>query len=185
MHPGKSRHICRNAVSVAALQLSAPRFSFVDAFEAQLSVSGSSFRLFSALAAALVVTACGIPGIRPQGRTQAVTGSAPAGADVVFQRAKQWFPANRYILTDETQNQSLRGYKTIRSDGGVQTRAVIEFTIARINPALTSYHIESLTEAGSPPAMRQADTNAPEAVQAVSSLQSWLSCAAAMWPGCP
>ena len=139
------------------------------------------------IGAALVTSlhACGVPGIRPEGRTQAVTGSAPASADLVFQRAKLWFSANRYILTEEINNQMLRGYHTIRSEANLETRAVTEFTIARINPSLTSYHIESFTEIGTPPSMRQADTNAPETLRTMSSLDSWLSCAAAKWPGCP
>lgn len=142
-------------------------------------------RWLNAFVAACALAACGVPGIRPEGRTQALTGSAPAGADVVFERAKQWFPANRYVLADEMRDNMLRGYRIIGQQGAVETRAVIEFTIARINPSLTSYQIEGLTQVGTPPALRQADSNAPEAVQAVSSLQSWLSCSAAKWPGCP
>jgi hypothetical protein len=145
-------------------------------------------RLASIVAALLALTlqaACGIPGIRPEGQTQTVTGTAPAGVDAVFERAKRWYGVNRYVLSDDVRNQLLRGYKTLRIDGSVETRAVVRFTIKRSGAAETRYEIESYTEVGVPPVMRRADSNVTEAVRDVSTLDSWLACGSARWPGCP
>jgi hypothetical protein len=138
-----------------------------------------------ALPAIALLLACGIPGIRPEGRTQSLTATAPAAAAVVFGRAKEWYATNRYIFSAESPGQLLRGYKTIGLDGNGETRAVVEFTIRRSSSTETEFQIESHTDVGSPPLMRRADSNSTEASQAVSSLHSWLSCPAARWPSCP
>ncbi|MFL5484999.1 MAG: hypothetical protein ACJ793_05135 [Gemmatimonadaceae bacterium] len=129
--------------------------------------------------------ACGIPGIRPEGRDQSLSATAPVSVGIVFDRAKQWYARNRYVLSAEVPDQRLRGYSTIGREGNVETRAVVEFSIKRSSAAETAYQIESHTEVGVPPTMRQAESNSTEAAQAVSSLQSWLSCPAARWPSCP
>lgn len=140
--------------------------------------------IITVLPAMALQAGCRTPGIRPEGGTQALTANAPAGTDVVFARAKQWYEVNRYLLSSDVRDKRLRGYRTIQKDGNVETRAVVEFRIKRSGSAETVYEIESRTEVGAPPAMRQAAANATEAAQAVRSLDSWLSCPAARWPGC-
>jgi hypothetical protein len=142
------------------------------------------FVIITALSAVALQAGCRTRAIRPEGGTQALTANAPAGTDVVFARAKQWYEVNRYLLSADVRDKRLRGYRTILKDGNLETRAVVEFRIKRSGSAETVYEIESRTEVGAPPAMRQAATNATEAAQAVSSLDRWLSCPAARWPGC-
>ena len=141
--------------------------------------------IVAALLALTHVAGCGIPGIRPEGRTQTVTGTAPAGVDAVFERAKRWYAVNRYVLSADERNQLLRGYKTLRLDGNVETRAVVQFAIKRSGAVGTTYEIESYTEVGVPPVMRRADSNVAEAVRDAGTLDSWLSCASARWANCP
>ncbi len=128
---------------------------------------------------------CGIPGIRPEGRTQSVSASAPASSDLVYLRAKRWYGINGYSLSEDVADQRLRGYKTLRREGSVETRAVVSFTITGGSANATSYRVDSRTEIGTPPVMRTADSNATEATHDEMLLQDFLSCSAAHWPGCP
>jgi hypothetical protein len=140
--------------------------------------------IITAFSAVALQAACRSAAISPEGGTQTLTANAPAGTDVVFARAKQWFEVNRYVLSADVRDKRVRGYRTILKNGNVETRAVVEFRIKRRGSAETVYEIESHTELGAPRAMRRAATNETEAAQAVGSLDRWVSCPAARWPGC-
>jgi hypothetical protein len=131
------------------------------------------------------VTACSIPGIRPEGRTTTVSAVAPAGRAEVHGRARDWFTRNGYALGRDVAGAELRGYRTIVTEGDVETRAVVDLEITGSTAENTSYRVTSHTERGRPPAFQRVDQNAPEANAAVASLIAYLSCPTARWPRCP
>jgi hypothetical protein len=130
-------------------------------------------------------TSCGIPGIRPEGRTATVSGSAPASRADVYLRAKDWFGSRRFTITYDAANAGLRGYSTIGTEGDIETRAVVDFAITGSTSEDTSYRVTGHTERGRPPTFTRSAQNAPETEGAVSSLVSWLSCPSARWVRCP
>jgi hypothetical protein len=129
--------------------------------------------------------ACSIPGIRPEGRSATISASAPAASAEVYARARDWFGRNRFTWARDDGNAELRGYSLIRTDGDIETRAVVDFTITGSTIAGTSYRISGFTERGRPPAFTRSEQNASETESAVSSLASWLSCPSARWARCP
>ena len=133
----------------------------------------------------MLLIACSIPGIRPEGRTQSVSATAPASRDLVYQRARGWFARNNYTVTSEVQGKSVNGFLVIRREQTVETRAVVRFEILRSSATETSYIVESRTERGTPPVFAIVAENAPEAEGAPESIASWLSCPYARWPACP
>jgi hypothetical protein len=134
---------------------------------------------------AAVTTSCSIPGIRPEGRTLTTSAIAPASRPEVYARVKDWFARHRYTIVHDAADSQLRGHSTIRTEGDVETRAVIDFAMTSSTSETTNYRVTGHSERGRPPAMTPTDQNAPETVSAVSSLVAWLSCPAARWPRCP
>ena len=57
--------------------------------------------------------ACTIPGIRPEGRILAISGTAPATRDAVYARARAWF-ARDYVIDEEAPIDRIRGHQLIR-----------------------------------------------------------------------
>jgi hypothetical protein len=141
-------------------------------------------RLLLPLVAAATLS-CSIPGIRPEGRTAAISGSAPAGRAEVYARARDWFGSRRFTVVQDAVDAELRGYSTIRTEGGIETRAVVGFAVAGSTGEGTSYRITGHTERGRPPTFTRSAENAPQTEAAVSSLASWLSCPVARWARCP
>ena len=133
----------------------------------------------------LACVACGIPGIRPEGRTATVSAQSPADRGAVYARANEWLVRNGYTVTRDVANAALRGHRTIATEGDVETRAVVDFAIVSSTADNTGYRVTSHTERGRPPAFQRVEQNAPEAGAAVSSLVAYLSCPTARWPRCP
>ena len=133
----------------------------------------------------LACAACSIPGIRPEGRTATVSAHSPADRGAVYARANEWFMRNGYTVTRDVANATLRGHRTIATEGDVEMRAVVDFAIVSSTTDNTSYRVTSHTERGRPPAFQRVEPNAPEAGAAVSSFVAYLSCPTARWPRCP
>lgn len=128
---------------------------------------------------------CSIPGIRPEGRTSAISAQAPASRLDVYARAQQWYGRNDYTVTRDAASAELSGYRTLATDGTVEIRAVVDFAITSSTAENTSYRVTSHTERGRAPVFERVDQNAPEAGAAVASLVAYLSCPTARWPRCP
>ena len=131
------------------------------------------------------VAACSIPGIRPEGRTSSISAHAPASRLDVYARAQQWYARNDYSVTRDAGSTEISGYRPIATDGNVETRAVVDFSITGSTAENTSYRVFSHTERGRAPLVQRVDQNAPEADAAVASLVAYLSCPTARWPRCP
>ena len=128
---------------------------------------------------------CTVPGIRPEGQSQALSSSVPESRGAVYKRAEAWFVQNGYSLTKQMQAISLSGFMVISRDVDVETRSVVEFTIYKWSPVETYFTVQSHTEQGVPPNFSATPFNYPEAQSAPRLLVAWLSCPAARWAACP
>jgi hypothetical protein len=126
---------------------------------------------------------CSFPGVRPEGERPALHGSAPAPSEAVYARAKGYYVRNGYTITLDRPNERLVGYSVIGRETASETRAILTFTILRSSATETQYHIESRTERDRP--LTPVDPTAPAPSGPGGSLDSWLSCGSARWPGCP
>jgi hypothetical protein len=134
---------------------------------------------------ALVAAAsCSFPGVRPEGMVQSVSGSVPAGRDAVVTRARGWYLRNGYVIERESAASGILGYKVLLREGSAETRAVADFAIRGGGATSTEYTTTYRTVRGVPPDFRMVQP-LPGVSTADSSLESWLSCGSAHWPGCP
>ena len=125
---------------------------------------------------------CSIPGFRPEGRIQSVSGSVPAPSADVLARARGWFDRNGYTISETPR--SIGGVKVLQRDGDVVTRARVDFVIRDASEVETRYSTTQRVERGVPPDFEAIDYNGTQPI-ATTSLDSWLSCGSARWPRCP
>ena len=112
-----------------------------------------------------------------------ISGSAPATADAVMARVKQWLGRNTYTVQSET-DFGIIAQRDLEREGEVVTRALVEFAVRRATDAQTDYAHTHQVVRGVPPILRAIDYSGSVST-ASSSLDSWLSCGSARWPGCP
>jgi hypothetical protein len=124
---------------------------------------------------------CSFPGVRPEGRVQSISASAPAPRDTVFRRARGWFARNAYVIVRESGGTSIVAHRPISVDGAGATQAVIEFEIRNSSATETAYRVTSRTERGG----REVDRTDTQTIPGIDALISYLSCPAARWPSCP
>lgn len=131
----------------------------------------------------ILVASCSLPGARPEGRIVTISGSAPATADAVMARVTQWLGRNAYTVQSET-DRGIVAYRDLGREGEVVTRALVEFAVRRATDTQTDYAHTHQVVRGVPPILRAIDYSG-SVPTASSSLDSWLSCGSARWPGCP
>jgi len=130
------------------------------------------------LGLALLMSACSFPGVRPEGSTQAVTGTAPAARSAVYGRAKEWFTRFGWTVTTDVAGSRIEGHRTIARAGGVDTEAFMEFSVLKSTENSTEFRTFYYSRE------RAAGTSSVRPMTEPL-LHDFLGCPSARWAGCP